>query len=82
MPLEWLAVPAPIEHDACDNGETLVRACVGCNALAPDSGSAYSLLSAKQGWRLQRTPTTTGFNFDWRCPPCWAQRKQSAGGAR
>lgn len=52
-------------------------ACVDCRARAPEVETEYTLISSRFGWRLTRKIDRDGSTqLEWRCPTCWARRKQ------
>jgi hypothetical protein len=52
------------------------RTCVDCRRESPRTETAYTLISARFGWRLHRRTDSTGrFDAEWRCPECWESFK-------
>jgi hypothetical protein len=50
--------------------------CVDCSAVAPPTGTNYTLISSRFGWRLTRSDTATGRKvMEWRCPACYARHR-------
>lgn len=53
--------------------------CVGCGAMAPDTDTNHTLISATFGWRLTRRKSFDGTTLlDWRCATCWRKFKGEA----
>jgi hypothetical protein len=54
------------------DGQVLERKCVDCAALAPESASEYTLISARYGWRVTRATRQDGRGIlEWRCRKCF-----------
>jgi hypothetical protein len=54
--------------------------CVDCTAVAPPTGTDYTLISAQFGWRLTRSRTpANGSRMEWRCPACYAHARTKGG---
>ena len=50
--------------------------CVDCGAAAPETDTAYTLISARFGWRLQYTVDAAGRRVpEWRCGECYRRNK-------
>ncbi len=48
--------------------------CVNCNAVAPPTGTNYTLISSRFGWRLTRGSDLAGRKvMEWRCPACFSR---------
>ena len=56
--------------------------CVACGAEAPPTDSAYTLISARFGWRIAQYEVHGRPHIDWRCPPCWRKYKATTAGDR
>jgi hypothetical protein len=55
--------------------------CVDCGALAPETDTAYTLIGARFGWRLQYVPDETGRRIQrWRCDTCYRRAKATREG--
>jgi hypothetical protein len=53
-------------------------ACVDCRAIAPETNTSHTLISASFGWRLTRRQLPDGkFAAEWRCASCWRKHKES-----
>jgi len=69
--LQW---PELVHDD--DDDHPPERQCATCKIVAPATPSAHTLISAKFGWRLQRTHDARGaVSVAWLCPRCWAARR-------
>src|SRR5271154_411716 len=56
----------------------MVESCISCGKAAPATETNYTLISAKFGWRLTRSPGADGtISLAWRCPTCWHEWKRS-----
>jgi hypothetical protein len=56
------------------------RTCVDCNAIAPQTKTAHTLISREYGWRLLRQETPDGkWVLYWRCAACWQRYKGRPG---
>jgi ribosomal protein L34 len=54
--------------------------CVDCSAVAPPTGTNYTLISARFGWRLTRMRTQAGRKvMEWRCPSCFSRSRAREG---
>jgi hypothetical protein len=50
--------------------------CVGCTAIAPETNTSHTLISASFGWRLSRRRLQDGtYALEWRCSDCWRKHK-------
>jgi hypothetical protein len=50
--------------------------CVDCTAVAPPTGTNYTLIGSRFGWRLTRSRTPSGRKvMEWRCPTCYARMR-------
>jgi hypothetical protein len=55
--------------------------CVDCEKTAPPTGTNYTLISSRFGWRLTRTEARSGRKvMEWRCPACYARRTRVKAG--
>lgn len=56
------------------------RQCVGCQAKAPKTDTAHTLIGDKHGWRLARAVDAHGMVvMQWRCRSCWQKFKAFGG---
>ncbi|HSY20819.1 MAG TPA: hypothetical protein VK841_01825 [Polyangiaceae bacterium] len=56
--------------------------CVDCAAIAPETNTSHTLISASFGWRLTRKQLKDGsYRAEWRCANCWRKHKEAAQGA-
>jgi hypothetical protein len=54
--------------------------CVDCSAVAPPTGTNYTLISSRFGWRLTRMRTLSGRKvMEWRCPSCFSRSRAREG---
>jgi hypothetical protein len=50
--------------------------CVDCGVAAPETDTAYTLISARFGWRLQYAVDAAGRRLpEWRCGECYRRAK-------
>jgi hypothetical protein len=71
-------VNAPLRLDSVPPSER--RTCVDCNALAPTTKTAHTLISREYGWRLARRHMPDGsWTLQWRCASCWQRLKAHPG---
>ena len=62
-----------------DSGRELPR-CVDCSAVAPPTGTNYTLISSRFGWRLTRLTSLSGQKvMEWRCASCYARARAKDG---
>jgi hypothetical protein len=55
--------------------------CVDCAKIAPPTGTNYTLISSRFGWRLTRSELDSGRKvMEWRCPACYARRARMKAG--
>lgn len=73
--MSFVADGPSINDDDDDDDPASQRTCVDCSAHAPKTQTAHTLISSKHGWRLSRARVNEGYNFQWRCPKCWAAHK-------
>lgn len=53
--------------------------CVDCAAIAPETNTSHTLISASFGWRLTRKQLKDGsYRAEWRCANCWRKHKEAA----
>ena len=53
--------------------------CVDCAAIAPETNTSHTLISASFGWRLTRKQMKDGsYRAEWRCANCWRKHKEAA----
>jgi hypothetical protein len=53
--------------------------CIDCNAVPPETKTAYTLIGGKAGWRLVRQRLADGtIVAEWRCPECWNRYRRAA----
>jgi hypothetical protein len=58
-------------------------ACVECGAIAPETDTAYTLIGARFGWRLQYLQDKTGRRIQqWRCDTCYRRSKAARAGSQ
>jgi hypothetical protein len=56
--------------------ETKRPECTDCGALSPPTETNYTLISQRHGWRLVFCADASGRRTaEWRCPKCWARRR-------
>ena len=60
-----------------DSSERQSPRCVDCGKVAPPTGTNYTLISSKFGWRLTRAAARDpGVKaMEWRCPACYARMR-------
>lgn len=72
------------KNDAPSSGPVSDRdlpRCVDCGAVAPPTGTNYTLISSRFGWRLTRMRTLSGRSvMEWRCPTCFSRSRVKEGG--
>ena len=52
--------------------------CVDCAAIAPETNTSHTLISASFGWRLTRKQLKDGsYRAEWRCANCWRKHKEA-----
>jgi hypothetical protein len=69
--------PGPVQQEGTQ------RTCFACGKLSPKTETAYTLISAKHGWRVTRMREGSGRrSIQWRCPDCWARWKASSNPTR
>jgi len=62
-----------------DDAATPFCRCSRCAKLSPPANSAFTLISAQFGWRLERE---AGAEAQWFCPDCWRLRKAVSASTR
>lgn len=64
-----------MKDDAEDTGaaERKQPTCVDCGAVAPATGTNYTLISPQHGWRLTRAVVHGRKVMEWRCPACFSR---------
>ena len=65
------ASPSPVGRDSPQ--------CVDCDKVAPPTGTNYTLISSRFGWRLTRASGSQRKVMQWRCPACYARVREKEG---
>jgi len=57
-------------------GDAERQRCVDCGTTAPETETAYTLISPRHRWRLMKVVDASGQQVvEWRCAKCWARHR-------